>query len=269
MGSFGTWIAAFSLSGCDALVCALEALAFGSTIMCGRDTFWLWVISAIPFVGATWEHYFTNTLILPVINGPTEGLMLIYSAHFFTAIVEISTYKAVLLLMTAFGVIPTIMCNIRNAYKVVQARKGNMLLALAMLCPFVALSGGVLVWDCLSPSDILGDYPHLVVAGTGLAFGFLVGRMILAHLCDEPKGLKTNMSLSLLSLPFAIANALTARFNDGVPLVDESLVVRLYFTFSRMVVQSCLPKKVADVRVLHEAHVVDDGKGYMGWIGFV
>lgn len=27
------------------------------------------------------------------------------------------------------------------------------------------------------------------------------------------------------------------------------------------VVQSCLPKKVADVRVLHEAHVVDDGKG--------
>ncbi|KAB1223396.1 Choline/ethanolaminephosphotransferase 1 [Morella rubra] len=241
--------------GCDALACALEALAFGSTIMGGRNAFWLWVISAIPFFGATWEHYFTNTLILPAINGPTEGLMLLYLAHFFTAIVgaewwvqqfgksipflnwvpflhEISTYKAVLWLMTAFGVIPTVIFNIRNVYKVVQARKGNMLLALAMLCPFVALLGGVLVWDYLSPSDIIGDYPHLAVLGTGLAFGFLVGRMILAHLCDEPKGLKTTMCLSLLCLPFAIANALTARLNDGVPLVDESLVLLLYCLFS-------------------------------------
>lgn len=65
--------------------------------------------------------------------------------------------------------------------------------------------------------------------------------MILAHLCDEPKGLKTNMCMvrirllssrqikmfssqssltlslaqSLLYLPFALANALTARLNDG------------------------------------------------------
>ena len=31
--------------------------------------------------------YFTNTLILPAVNGPTEGLALIYVAHFFTAIV--------------------------------------------------------------------------------------------------------------------------------------------------------------------------------------
>lgn len=31
--------------------------------------------------------YFTNSLILPTINGPTEGLMLIYLSHFFTAFV--------------------------------------------------------------------------------------------------------------------------------------------------------------------------------------
>lgn len=28
--------------------------------------------------------YFTNTLILPVVNGPTEGLALIYVMHFLT-----------------------------------------------------------------------------------------------------------------------------------------------------------------------------------------
>ncbi|KAJ0038661.1 hypothetical protein Pint_23396 [Pistacia integerrima] len=241
--------------GCDALACALEAMAFGSTAMCGRDTFWFWVISAVPFYGATWEHYFTNTLILPVVNGPTEGLMLIYVAHFFTALVGaewwaqhfgnsipflnwvplingITTYKAVLYMMIAFAVIPTLYSNVSNVYNVVYARKGSMLLALAMLYPFVVLIGGVLAWDYLSPSDIMRNYPHLVVLGTGLAFGFLVGRMILAHLCDEPKGLKTNMCMSLLYLPFAIANALTARLNDGVPLVDECWVLLGYCVFT-------------------------------------
>ena len=40
------------------------------------------------FIGTyPWCSYFTNTLILPALNGPTEGLMVIYMSHFFTAIV--------------------------------------------------------------------------------------------------------------------------------------------------------------------------------------
>ncbi|KAL7612195.1 choline/ethanolaminephosphotransferase 1 isoform X1 [Lactuca sativa] len=234
--------------GCDALACALEALAFGSTAMCGRNTFWFWVISAVPFYGATWEHYFTNTLILPAVNGPTEGLMLIYVAHFFTAIVGaqwwaqsfgesipllswvpyingIPTYGAVLLFMIAFAVIPTVTFNVQNVYKVVQSRKGSMINALAMLVPFFVLLVVVILWDCMSPSNLIDNYPHMVVMGTGLAFGFLVGRMILAHLCDEPKGLKTSMCMSLLYLPLGIANTITAGLNEGIPLVDEKWVL--------------------------------------------
>lgn len=130
----------------------------------------------------------------------------------------------------------------------------NILLCI-QLYPFVVLLAGVLIWyaffsclispfisysyysarligilgfirDYLSPIDLIRNYPHLVVLGTGLAFGFLVvrilvlkfvfvvsltnrkenlkhfvifqGRMILAHLCDEPKGLKTNMCMVMI-----------------------------------------------------------------------
>ncbi|CAA7390924.1 unnamed protein product [Spirodela intermedia] len=241
--------------GCDALACAFEALAFGSTAMCGTRTFWFWVISAIPFYFATWEHFFTNTLILPIINGPTEGLMLIYLSHFFTFFVgaewwaqdfrksvrflgwiplnyEIPLYELVLFLMIVIAVLPTIWSNISNVYKVVQARKGSMLLALAMLYPFCVLMGGVLIWSIISPDDVMLNYPHLLISGTGFAFGFLVGRMILAHLCDEPKGLKTGMCMSLLYLPLAIANALTAKLNGGSPLFDEHLVLLGYCAFT-------------------------------------
>uniref|UniRef100_A0A0D3EZW8 Aminoalcoholphosphotransferase n=1 Tax=Oryza barthii TaxID=65489 RepID=A0A0D3EZW8_9ORYZ len=241
--------------GCDALACAFEALAFGSTAMCGKATFWYWFIAAVPFYCATWEHFFTNTLILPIVNGPTEGLMLIYLCHFFTfftgaewwaqdfrksipllnwvpLVPEVPVYGIALFLMIAFAVIPTIGSNIHNVYKVVEARKGSMLLALAMLFPFGLLLAGVLVWSYLSPSDIMRNQPHLLVIGTGFAFGFLVGRMILAHLCDEPKGLKTGMCMSLAYFPFAIANALTARLDDGNPLVDEQLVLLMYCLFT-------------------------------------
>ncbi|XP_077213014.1 choline/ethanolaminephosphotransferase 1-like [Tasmannia lanceolata] len=241
--------------GCDALACALEALAFGSTAMCGRTTFWFWVISAVPFYCATWEHFFTNTLILPEINGPTEGLMLIYMCHFFTSVVgaewwaqdfrrsipllswvpwvpETPVYGVVLFLMIIGAVVPTVGYNTYNVHQVVRARKGSMLMALAMLFPFGVLMGGVLIWSFLSPSDIMRSQPHLLIVGTGFAFGYLVGRMILAHLCDEPKGLKTGMCMSLLFLPLAIANALTARLNYGTPLVDEFFVLFLYCVFT-------------------------------------
>ncbi|KAG6506271.1 hypothetical protein ZIOFF_031593 [Zingiber officinale] len=290
--------------GCDALTCAFEALAFGSTAMCGGTTFWFWVIAAVPFYFATWEQYvlclqlhflvshcktlqwdtamtigtafcivgfFTNTLILPIFNGPTEGLMLIYVCHWITfflgaewwaedfrksiplmdwvpfdsmiaiarvlyvcffCIKEIPTYGVVLFIMIIFAVIPTISSNISNVNKVVRARKGSMLLALAMVYPFGVLMAGVLVWWYLSPSDVMREHPHLLIVGTGFAFGFLVGRMILAHLCDEPKGLKTGMCMSLLFLPLAIANALTAKLNDGEPLVDEYIVLLVYCLFT-------------------------------------
>jgi ethanolaminephosphotransferase len=62
-------------------------MAFASAVMAGKHFFWFWVIATITFYGATWESFFTDTLILPEVNGPTEGLMVIYLAHFFTAIV--------------------------------------------------------------------------------------------------------------------------------------------------------------------------------------
>ncbi|OEL15243.1 Choline/ethanolaminephosphotransferase 1 [Dichanthelium oligosanthes] len=223
--------------------------------------FWSRFVNIFPL----WFPFFTNTLILPIVNGPTEGLMLIYVCHFFTFftgaewwaqdfqksmpllgwvpfVPEIPVYDIALCLMIAFAVIPTIgskstklvlqLYSIHNVYKVVEARKGSMVLALAMLFPFGLLLAGVLVWSYLSPSDIMRNQPHLLIIGTGFAFGFLVGRMILAHLCDEPKGLKTGMCMSLAYFPFAIANALTARLDDGNPLVDEQLVLLMYCLFT-------------------------------------
>ncbi|KAF2321410.1 hypothetical protein GH714_041003 [Hevea brasiliensis] len=164
--------------GCDALACAFESMAFGSTAMCGRDTFWFGFYQLFHF---TAQH--GNSAEWWVQNFGKSFPFL----SWVPIISEIPTFRAVLFIMIACGVIPTIAFNVCNVYKVVQSRKGSMLLALAMLYPFVVLMGGVLVWDYLSPSDIMGKYPHLVILGTGLAFGFLV-EMLLDMDCG-PVGL--------------------------------------------------------------------------------
>lgn len=241
--------------GCDALTCAFETMAFGNSVMSGKHTIWFWAISSIPFYGATWEHFFTHTLILPEINGPTEGLMMIYLIHFFTAFVgptwwtqpsgnalaivgripffsDLPVYVLVIYMMMIFAVTPTVTYNVYNVYKVVSSKNGSMLAALAMIFPFLFLVGGVTLWGLLSPSDILGVRPHMVLMGTGFAFGYLVGRIILAHLCDEPKGLKTGMYMALIVLPFGIANAMSATVLGGSPLINEEWLLLAFCAFT-------------------------------------
>ncbi|MCO5605997.1 hypothetical protein L7F22_060183 [Adiantum nelumboides] len=241
--------------GCDALTCAFETMAFGNSVMSGKHTMWFWAISSIPFYGATWEHFFTNTLILPEVNGPTEGLMLIYLIHFFTAFVgptwwiqlagdafpfirsipflaDAPVYILVIYVMMIFAVIPTVMYNVYNVKKAVSSKNGSMLRALAMLFPFFFLLGGITLWGLLSPSDILGTCPHMVLMSTGFGFGYLVGRIILAHLCEEPKGLKTGMCMALIVLPFGIANAMSASVLGGSPLINEEWILLAFCAFT-------------------------------------
>ena len=43
------------------------------------------IASALPFYLATWEEYYTGALVLPIINGPSEGLLLGASVSFASA----------------------------------------------------------------------------------------------------------------------------------------------------------------------------------------
>ncbi|KAG5625768.1 hypothetical protein H5410_010986 [Solanum commersonii] len=140
--------------------------------------------------------YFANILVLSILNGPTEGLMLIYLSHFFTALVEILTNNIVLLLMVAFVVIPTVYCNL-------SLKKIIFLVTALPICCATGRSASV-----LSPSDLMKNYPHLVVVGNGLTFRFLVESIFgLTYVMN---------SMCLLCLPFVVANALTAKLNDGI-----------------------------------------------------
>ena len=66
----------------------LEALTFGSVaLLGGKGTLFAWFVASSTFYFSTWETYHTHTLLLQPFNGPTEGLLLMYTAEIATAFV--------------------------------------------------------------------------------------------------------------------------------------------------------------------------------------
>ncbi len=65
--------------GVDALNVALSNLTVCACICAGANAwfaFWMWSMTLVLFVHATWEEYYVGELVLGLINGPTEGILL-------------------------------------------------------------------------------------------------------------------------------------------------------------------------------------------------
>ncbi|CAI5460089.1 unnamed protein product [Closterium sp. Yama58-4] len=70
---------------CDAVCCTLEVLPFAAAGMMGSHAPLFWLVSSSTFYFASWETFFTHSLVLPIVNGPTEGLLVLCSFFLFTA----------------------------------------------------------------------------------------------------------------------------------------------------------------------------------------
>ena len=75
---------------CDALVCTFAGLPLLSTVQAALGgpqlALLIWFCGTWPFCLATWRMYHTGVMTLPEINGPNEGLAILYLTHSFTAL---------------------------------------------------------------------------------------------------------------------------------------------------------------------------------------
>jgi len=111
--------------------------------------------------------------------------------------------------------------HVRAAMVGARAHGRSRIGALAQLMPYGALAGGLFLWAAVSPTDVAWRAPFPLLLGAGFQFSLLMGRIILGHLCDEHQGMVAAMWTALLLLPFAIANALSARLLAGDTLLPE------------------------------------------------
>ncbi|KAJ0408409.1 hypothetical protein ATCC90586_009184 [Pythium insidiosum] len=224
--------------GCDALNVVISACTFASTVMTG-PTYWSMLIFLSPamvFFMATWEEYYTGTLALPIINGPNEGLAIMYSCYFATALVGPAFWRdqnvmlptlrnneafVILLFVSAVGQ------SLLSAVIAMRSlnRKRDSIPALLGITPFAALIGLSALWVLWSPSDIFVDHPRLIMWTVGLIFAKMAMHMMLAHMCEEPFWLLRKTFAAQLAVAFLLVIGI-------VPWGHEKLVAELFFVLA-------------------------------------
>jgi phosphatidylglycerophosphate synthase len=75
--------------GCDAFNTIIGSVSV-ATAVCAGPTWKSWTVlitAVIVFFMNTWEEYYRGALILPIINGPNEGILVAIGIYFLTAVV--------------------------------------------------------------------------------------------------------------------------------------------------------------------------------------
>eukprot|EP00010_Vexillifera_abyssalis_P007942 CAMPEP_0201544766 /NCGR_PEP_ID=MMETSP0173_2-20130828/1383_1 /ASSEMBLY_ACC=CAM_ASM_000268 /TAXON_ID=218659 /ORGANISM="Vexillifera sp., Strain DIVA3 564/2" /LENGTH=348 /DNA_ID=CAMNT_0047953005 /DNA_START=173 /DNA_END=1216 /DNA_ORIENTATION=+ len=255
--------------GCDALNTTVSTLTLCSTLQTGAT--WksglMWWSTASVFYFTTWEELNTDFLNLPVINGPTEGLIVTMATYFWTAYRGADYWVEV---NPVFGVqnntwyiagliglsLVTIISSFYNVYRS-TFRTDSFALAIVRTIPFLLISTFFAVWVSFSDEDILANYPRMVWWTLGLLFSKMVTHMMVAHMCREPyapirKTLLPIFYLAAHSLYSLIGFVWKGKKFENMPefITDEELVLEEFFilslvTYSHLVV--CLIREVMEI----------------------
>lgn len=188
--------------GTDSICGTMSTITIAAVLQTGYT--WrllaLWSCTFIPFVCATWEEYYTGTLYLGVINGPSDGIFLcavfawlaaynplvwvtklgemIPAAAAFPILAE-QPFSIIVILIGASGVLPTILINIFNVVSTPKCT--NPFLALSQLLPFAFILTWAWSWLLFSPSQIFSTNARVVLYGAGFLWANLVSKLMVAH----------------------------------------------------------------------------------------
>ncbi|KAK9728174.1 hypothetical protein K7432_001283 [Basidiobolus ranarum] len=198
--------------GCDALNTALGTIISASVLGIGQSwwTLVVFLASTSNFYLSTWEEYHTGTLYLGYFSGPVEGIVMLVLLFILTGFVDGGSAFWKLSMRHILGIAPgsltwvpdspmneffnwlsiiIISANIFNSIVTVikSSKKKNEspMKALSGLLPFIASVGLVYIWLNASP-NIVTEHSTPFLVYCGCSFGYMVGRIILAHVTKAP-----------------------------------------------------------------------------------
>ncbi|WFD26101.1 ethanolaminephosphotransferase [Malassezia nana] len=203
--------------GCDALNTTLETVLVCAATGLGRS-YWALVglASAMTnFFLTTWEEYHTHTLFLSSFSGPVEGIVLICTLYLLeVALGPVFCVQGVLnvtglsrfawvrehlaaanvpvgdlfMLLSCLGLLLNAWTGYEHVYRKCVAEKRSALAPLAGIVPFVMQTAAHLAWAMGQGAQVMVHGPAFVpfLLLWGLNFAYLVGLVILAHVCRTP-----------------------------------------------------------------------------------
>ncbi|KAL2915545.1 hypothetical protein HK105_204947 [Polyrhizophydium stewartii] len=192
--------------GIDALNATFATIlqAAGAGTGFGWDYVTLMFTIVTAFFFSTWETYYTGTLYLGYINGPTEGLILsvaslvisgIYGPKIWwnrvSDVVPAEWLPPVVadlkLLQVSFAALLVLLFTTQIPVSLVRVREActrrNMSFSSAVLqtLPYFAANALIFVWISTPGSIALSKHGLLLTSAWGIAFGRMAAKIVLAH----------------------------------------------------------------------------------------
>jgi len=218
--------------GCDAVNAVMNVIAINAIFGAGWNMkifFMIW-FGLIAFFFQTWEEYYTGEMILPIMNGPTEGLLLICFCDLLSYVYGydwwyepkativyslIDPYKQYIplnpdtleLFYTRFGLvngfvlissIVTIMSQIISVCQhLVKTKAYTLSNALLNLVP-ITLIWVCSFYYCYSNPNAFRDYPYTIIIFIGSVWVDLVTHFMEMHICHNPINSLARLNIWLL-----------------------------------------------------------------------
>ena len=257
--------------GCDALNVGLSILPVASALGLGwkPERMLFNLIPFIPFYTQTWELFYVDEMVLPIINGPSDGLLLAMSMMLTTfwrgnakwfheewqafSMTQTKISFVPLQLMTSlalFGAFVTGVIQLKTVFKKLSHIKKPMWEAIGSLMPFVVFYCSVLFW--LSSPNTKAFYPEnrawtLVLVSS--VFVEIVSHINFAHITMEAR--LRPLERYMVLCPAYLALSVQPFFRELIPVPNLEFIFgeeRMLAVFSTI----CL---CVTLRMMHQMNI--------------
>jgi ethanolaminephosphotransferase len=189
-------------------------------------------MTSIPFFLNTLEEYYTGELNLPIIHGVSEGTVIAcfcmnltgffgmeiwkYELTTFGITSQLNHFLATLCFFAGLGFGLNSLFNILRDFK---EKNNEVIRNIQMFCYLVA---SLLLVIFYSDSEVLKNYPKLIVILYGFAFAKLVGHLHLSHLADA----KFNQYRVSFMVSFFFLSVLSVKniFNQAITINIDNFI---------------------------------------------
>lgn len=266
--------------GLDALNCGVGTLTMVGAFQMGVGirAMVAFATCVVPFYIATWEEYYTGTMNLGYVNGPSEGLFAIQIMYLAEAAFGLGTggewlhmrrlidlhpvfaaygvpawatmmdlvlaLTGLVVLWTVASAVASVMGRISTTGSACPRKSGYQ--AVLDLFSFAALCGGFCYWGLTAPA-LVRSHPYMFYLTFGVLFARLAGRVIVARLLQSAV---SHFDMALIPLAMALVNLRLALVPQLVMLSGVALYAAVTYTFITWTVISDI-KHYLHIRCLH------------------
>jgi ethanolaminephosphotransferase len=239
---------------CDCSCVTVFTMVVASCV--GLDVYSMLVMSWLSILGfhlSHWEEYYTNTLVMGALNGPTEAILAIVAAIYWTALVgadwwsvavpglaDVTRRDAILWLFCGSAALTSLMYA-QNTIATVRRLGVPLTQALSELLPLLigAAANGVWFWASVQTNgwnrDIASQSPVLFTLQAGLFIAYLETRLLTQRICRERAPV-----LYLINAPAVFAAALNVAEYAGWLVLDEPTLLLVVFAVHLLFFANCV-----------------------------